>query len=73
MTEWKLVSQIGNQTYNFPDGFVLKAGASVNIRSGSSAFEKLPTDLLWTKVNIWNNDGDPGSLYDNNGKLVSSK
>lgn len=73
MTGWKLVSQIGNQTYNFPDGFILKAGASVNIRSGPSAFEKLPADLLWTKSYIWNNDGDPGNLYDKNGNLVSGK
>ncbi|MFA5881136.1 MAG: lamin tail domain-containing protein, partial [Eubacteriales bacterium] len=28
MTGWKLVSQTGTQTYNFPDGFILKAGAS---------------------------------------------
>ena len=31
MTGWKLVSVIGNQVYNFPNGFILKAGASITV------------------------------------------
>lgn len=68
MTGWKLVSVKGNQVYYFPDNFILKAGASVTVASGNSE-----GDLKWTKNNIWNNDGDPGELYDNKGNLVSSK
>jgi hypothetical protein len=29
--------------------------------------------LKWTTANIWNNDGDPAKLYDNTGKVVSTK
>jgi beta-lactamase superfamily II metal-dependent hydrolase len=66
MTGWKLVSVEGNQTYNFPDGFVLKAKKTVKIASGGGTSE-----LNWTKANIWNNSGDPGELYNSNGDLVS--
>jgi competence protein ComEC len=73
MTGWKLVSETGTQTYNFPDGFVIKAGATVKIRSGPKSFEAKPTDLKWTGSYIWNNDGDTGALYDDNGNVVSRK
>lgn len=66
MTGWKLVSVTGNQTYYFPAGFILKAGATVKIASG-----KAIGDLKWTGRYIWNNEGDPGELYDNNGNLIS--
>lgn len=72
MTGWKLVSVKGNQTYNFPSGFTLKAGSSVNITSGSKAYSG-PNTLKWTTSNIWNNDGDPAKLYDNSGRVVSTK
>jgi len=26
--------------------------------------------IIWTKAYIWNNDGDPAQLYDDQGKLV---
>lgn len=68
MTGWKLISVKGNQVYNFPNNFILKAGASITIASGNSE-----GDLKWTNSNIWNNNGDPGELYDNKGNLVSSK
>ena len=68
MTGWKLVSVTGNQSYNFPKGYIIKAGKTITIASGSAT-----GDLKWSKSNIWNNDGDPGQLYDSTGKLVSSK
>jgi beta-lactamase superfamily II metal-dependent hydrolase len=70
MTGWTLVSEEGNQTYEFPDGFVLKSRSSVNVWSGPNAINKPPTDLKWTGSYIWNNDGDAAALYDANGKLV---
>lgn len=72
MTGWKLVSVEGDQTFNFPEGFVLKAGQTVQILSGSKASEG-PGKLVWTKANVWNNDWDKAELYDSTGKLVSSK
>lgn len=73
LSGWKLVSKEGNQRYNFPKGYILKAGAKFNIRSGPKSYEKPPTDLKWTGSYIWNNEGDPGYLYDSNGKVVSQK
>lgn len=66
MTGWKLVSEEGNQIFNFPDGYILKANSSITIASG-----KATGDLKWTKKYIWNNDGDTGILYNDKGKEVS--
>ncbi|WP_427339908.1 lamin tail domain-containing protein, partial [Caloranaerobacter sp. DY30410] len=66
MTGWKLVSEEGNQIFNFPDGYILKAGATITIASGKST-----GDLKWTKKYIWNNDGDTGILYNDKGEEVS--
>jgi len=72
LTGWKLVSEAGNQTYDFPSGTTLTAGGSLKVVSGEKA--RAGTDrLVWTQSNIWNNDGDPGALYDAQGKLVSKR
>lgn len=68
MTAWKLVSTEGNQTYNFPSGYIIKAGAAVTIASGNAA-----GDLKWTGAYIWNNAGDEARLYDSSNILVSVK
>ncbi|MFT4415333.1 MBL fold metallo-hydrolase [Fredinandcohnia humi] len=70
MTGWKLVSVEGNQTYNFPSNYVLKAGATVYITSGPNAQDKSPTHLKWTGSYIWNNSGDPAQLINNQGVKV---
>ncbi|MGX2959504.1 S-layer homology domain-containing protein [Peribacillus sp. JNUCC 23] len=71
MTGWKLVSVEGNQTYNFPSGFVLKAGKTVTVTSGPNAVNNPPTYLKWTTANIWLNSGDPAELYNAEGGKVS--
>ncbi|WP_179632075.1 cell wall-binding repeat-containing protein [Clostridium peptidivorans] len=68
MTGWKLVSVEGNQTYNFPRGYILKAGATIRIASGNAT-----GDLKWTGAYIWNNTGDQARLYDSNNALISIK
>jgi len=68
MTGWKLLSVVGNQSYSFPDGFAIKAGQSITVASGRST-----GTLKWSGQYIWNNDGDPGILYDNLGNEVSKK
>jgi competence protein ComEC len=73
MTGWKLVSVNGNQTYEFPDRYVLKAGQTVLVTSGPNAAQNLPSRLLWTEKNIWNNSGDSAKLYDPFGKLIHAK
>lgn len=71
MSGWKLVSIKGNQTFYFPNGFILKAGMQVRIWSGKNAIDNPPTDLKWTGAYIWNNEGDPGVIYDDRGNIVS--
>lgn len=70
MTGWKLVSVVGNQTYNFPDNFIIKAGETIEVVSGRGAEEKLPHVLKWSGAYIWNNDGDPAELYNEKGEIV---
>lgn len=70
LTGWKLVSEQGSQTFNFPSGTILKAGQVLQIVSGPNAAAGTNT-LLWTKSYIWNNNGDPGALYNSQGQVVS--
>lgn len=69
---WKLVSEKGNQTYSFPSGASISAGGSLKVLSGPKAVVSSGA-LVWTKANIWNNDGDPGALYNAQGQVVSQK
>jgi beta-lactamase superfamily II metal-dependent hydrolase len=70
LTSWKLVSEQGSQTYDFPSGTIIKAGGSLKIASGPDAVAG-PYTLFWTKSNMWNNDGDPGTLYNSQGQVLS--
>lgn len=71
LSGWKLVSVQGNQTYTFPDGYVLEAGKIVFVTSGPDAKEQLPTHLKWTTSNMWANIGDSAQLFDSNWEIVS--
>ena len=74
LTGWKLVSEQGNQTYTFPSGITLSAGKTLKVVSGKNAHLEAGTNILvWTELNIWNNQGDLGSLYNEHGQLVSQK
>jgi len=72
LTDWKLVSEVGNQTFAFPSGTTLSAGGTLKVVSGENALVGRNV-LVWTQSNIWNNDGDPGALYNALGQLVSQK
>lgn len=69
LSGWRLVSEKGNQAFNFPEKLIV-AGATLKIMSGPKA-QAAPNTVIWTKKYIWNNDGDPGKLYDANGNMVS--
>jgi competence protein ComEC len=71
MKGWTLVSFKGNQTYTFPDGFILGAGRTVYVTSGPNAKEQLPAYLQWTTANMWANTGDPAILYNSAGEIAS--
>ena len=70
MTGWYLVSVTGNQTYYFPDNFTLEGGDIIYITSGPGAADQFPNYLKWTGSYMWNNNGDPGKLYNAYGQLV---
>ncbi|MCT4662812.1 MAG: lamin tail domain-containing protein [Tissierellales bacterium] len=71
ISEWQIVSEKGNQTYYFPQETTLSPGASVVVLSGKRGEEtEEKGKLIWTSKYIWNNNGDPGALYDTTGKLI---
>lgn len=72
LTGWKLVSEVGNQTYTFPAGTTLAGGGTLKVVSGEKA-QSGAGILVWTQSNIWNNDGDPGALFNAEGQLVSKR
>lgn len=70
LSGWKLVDE-KKHTYSLPDGFILKAGKTVTVHTGSGT--DTDTDLYWgRKWAVWNNDGDTAYLYDASGNLVDS-
>lgn len=71
LTGYVLVSVKGNQQFTFPT-VILKPGETVTVTSGKDARSDPPRYLLWTKQNIWNNDGDPAKLFTPDGKLVAT-
>jgi len=66
------VSEVGNQTFTFPADTTLAEGGTLKIVSGKNA-QAGANVLVWTESNIWNNDGDPGALYNPGGQMVSKK
>jgi competence protein ComEC len=78
MTGWTLVSEVGGQSFRFPDGFTLAPGAAVLVTSGPNGYLAPPVVLQWLKSDgtpsggyVWNNDGDPAALRDAAGSTVS--
>ena len=70
MTGWKVEDRGSKNTYTFPTGFSLEAGASVELVSGGSGVDAGQT-IFWKKGTVWNNDGDTASLIDSSGQLAS--
>jgi|GEM_PF-837501 hypothetical protein len=71
MTSWKITDEGEKHTFVFPAGFVLNPGASVVIMSGPDQVGGAGT-ISWKKQSVWNNDGDVATLWNANGKPVSS-
>ncbi len=71
LSGWNLFSLKGEQNFFFPVGTELEPGEIIKIVSGKKA-QSGPGIIIWTRKYIWNNNGDPAKLYDQNGKLVSS-
>jgi hypothetical protein len=69
----------GRQSYAFPNGCTVAAGASVSIRSGPSILEALEDDheeavegtLIWTQRHVWDDKGDAAVLHGPGGVEVA--
>lgn len=73
---WHLVSTRGSQEFIFPEGTVVGTGEenTVTVTSGPDSRDQPPAFLRWHPTrtdHIWNNSGDPGELYDAEGRLVA--
>jgi competence protein ComEC len=68
---WYLVSEEGNQRYDFPQGSTIEEGYYITVWSGPDAENRPPYYQLWTNGYIWNNSGDAALLYNAQGELVS--
>ena len=71
MTGWYIISEIDPATFYFPAGYVLAAGATVEVHSGPGARSNPPRALLWSALYIWNDTSDAAALYDSTNRMVS--
>lgn len=68
MTDWTLENGDGD-TFAFPDGFSLAAGATVRVHTGSGSDSS--SDLYWgTSMFRWDNDADTATLRDASGDVA---
>lgn len=69
LTDWKLISQKGYQTFDFPENYKLAPGEMMYITSGAQKkhFKKY---IHWLSDHLWNNKGDKAQLFNEKGELV---
>lgn len=72
LTGWRLASSQADQDFQFPSGFVLMSDSELRIHSGPSAVATTPGDLVWSKTEMWSNEGDTATLFDAEGNAVST-
>ena len=68
MTQWIVADEGTKHTFNFPNGFILEAGKSVEIVSGELG-HNTQSILYWKKQTVWNNDGDIATVLDKDGNI----
>jgi hypothetical protein len=68
-TFWTLTDE-ENNTYSFPEGFVLLPGATVLVHTGQGSDTE--SDLYWGRDGqVWD-DGEAAILFDANGEMAAS-
>ena len=70
LTGWKDEDDGPKYSFEFPSGFSLEAGSSVELISGESG-DDTDTTIFWNNRTVWNNDGDTASLFDPSGQRTS--
>ncbi len=73
LTDWHLLSGLGQERYAFPAGHMLEPESFVRIHSGPDAINDPPFDMLWTTAYVWDDDGDRAELYDSEDRLVDRR
>lgn len=71
MSGWSVSGSKGDELFYFPNGYVLEAGATVRLHSGTDDVDAPPGDVYWTEKTVWNNDGETVYLRDAEGNLVN--
>jgi NADH-quinone oxidoreductase subunit B len=71
LTGWKLVSGDGQESFEFPAGFVLMSDSALNVFSGPDTGAATPNDLVWTAKSVWPTSG-AAALVDAAGNTVST-
>jgi hypothetical protein len=71
LTGWKLVHGDGQETFEFPAGFVLMSDSAVDVVSGPDAAAIAPADLVWITDSAWPASG-AAALVDAAGNRVAS-
>ena len=72
LTGWGIKDESASHRYSFPNGFELKAGATVRLSTGCGTDEA--RRLYWCMTNsaVWNNSGDTAFLLDPNGNITDT-
>jgi hypothetical protein len=71
VTGWYIISEAGNQRFDFPAE--LRLVGSVQVHSGVPQFPNTASTLWWTAARVWNNSSDDDALlYDCQGQLVAT-
>jgi hypothetical protein len=71
MTGWVLRDESSSHRFDFPAGFVLAAGGTIQVHTGCGTDSS--TSLYWCNSGaVWNNDGDTAFILDHNGNVVHS-
>ncbi len=72
LTGWKLVSGDGQETFEFPAGFVLMPNSDLRILSGPGAASSAANDLVWKTDAVWPAEQGSATLVDADGNKVST-
>ena len=73
MTGWYVEDSVAHR-YDFSDNYMLTAGGTVRLHTGSGTDSTTDGDLYWGNGSaIWNNSGDTVSLFEPDGTLHAEK
>jgi NADH-quinone oxidoreductase subunit B len=71
LTGWKLISGDGQDSFEFPAGFVLMSDSALSVLSGPDAAAATPNGLVWTTKSVWPASG-AAALMDAAGNTVAT-